>query len=102
MTKTAYGIVTSGIESFGWVSSLNSKYYTEGHTWSGSQVPVWTSEYTWNGTRVQTERAYFETGILEAEGYDIVSSIVTLTECAASPTGTGASEECTPHGDHCL
>lgn len=80
------------------MSSLQSKYFTEGHSWTGSRVPVYTSEYTHNGTIVETGVAYLETGIVSAEGYSIVTSIVTVTDCAASPTATG---ECTPHHDHC-
>lgn len=49
-----------------------------------------------------TGLGFLETGILQAEGYEIVSSVVTVTDCETSPTGVGSSEGCTPHVDHCL
>ena len=99
-TETAYGIKTHGTESNSWYVSVYSKYYTEGHTWTGSRVPIFTSIYNQTAiTNTMTGIGYLETGILQAEGYDVVSSVVTVTECETSPTATGT---CTPHDDHCL
>lgn len=101
-TVTAYGINPSGHEQAAWLESINSKYLTEGNTWTGSRVPVFTSVFNQSGSIAFTGMGFLETGILQAEGYEIVSSVVTVTNCETSPTATGSSENCMPHGDHCL
>ncbi|KAM5356508.1 hypothetical protein ACJ41O_003154 [Fusarium nematophilum] len=102
-----YGIDTTVTDYTSWYSSINSKYYTEGWTWSGSRVPIYTQYLTdADGKPTKTAYGFMASDILEADGYQIVSSTFTVTKCTTTtqdplpPSPTGSI--CSPHGDHCL
>lgn len=86
-------------------SSINDKYYTQDHTWTGSVIPVYTTVYYRSGTPRLTAYGYIQSDILEAEGYRITSSVTTVPQCSTTttvqvpPSPTGSM--CSLHIDHC-
>ena len=83
---------------------MNSKYSTEGVTWSGYSVAYFSTTTILAGRTIVATQ-YYDSNAITSEGYNILTEFVPTSSCVVTTTPTlppsPSGSICSPHGDHC-